>query len=183
MNKKKEIIISSIIILICVVFIALFKRVEINGNGMAPNYNENDKWIINKLKYSFVNPKRGDVVMVKYHEEQEFKYISRIIGFPGEKIMIKLNKVFVNNIELDESYLPVGTLTKTVNSVKMKKINESEGKLVEAEDNKIINEGVEVLIPTNEYFVLGDNREHSYDSRSLGFVNEKDIIGTFFLKY
>ena len=52
---------------------------------MAPNYNENDKWIINKLKYSFVNPKRGDVVMVKYHEEQEFKYISRIIGFPGEK--------------------------------------------------------------------------------------------------
>ena len=183
MTKKKELIISSIIVLIFVILWWIFKPVKINGNAMAPNYHENDKWIVNKLQYKFSVPKRGDVVIFRYYNQQGFEYIGRIIGLPKEKLAIKLGKVFINNVELKENYLSPGVLTKTMNPVKMEWIDETKGKLVEIEANKIIEEGVEILIPENEYFVLMDNREKAADSRSLGFVKEKDIIGSLFLKY
>lgn len=121
--------------------------------------------------------------MFEYQSLPNYRYIGRIVGLPKEKVMIKNGKVFINNVKLQEDYLHTGTTTKTIKPIKLKVISDSESKLVETDDKKLFEEGIEVLIPENQYFILADNRDNSADSRSLGFVSEKDIIGHLYLRY
>jgi signal peptidase I len=126
----------------------------IPSESMLPTLEVNDRLIIEKISYHFKAPQRGDVVVfnpTKTLQEQNFKdaFIKRVIGLPGEKVEVKNGTVFVNGQPLAEKY-------------------------IEEEPN--YNYGP-VEVPDNQYLVLGDNRNNSYDSHYWGFVPRENLIG------
>ena len=141
----------------------------IPAGSMEPTLQINDRLMIDKLKYRFSEPLRGDIVVFNPTEtllEQGFKdaFIKRIIGLPGERVEIKQGSVYINNQRLQESYIAKSDLT-----------------LVEACGTSSNREepflSKTVVIPNGSYFVLGDNRNNSYDGRCWGLVQKQEIIG------
>jgi signal peptidase I len=137
----------------------LIQPFYVKGASMEPNFHDHEYLIIDEISYQFNQPKRGDVIVFRYpHNPQEF-FIKRIVGLPGEKVKILDGKILVYNsahpdgFALDEGYLPADV--KTLN----------------------ISEEDEVALESDEFFVLGDNRNQSKDSRSFGPVNKSFIIG------
>jgi signal peptidase I len=133
----------------------LFQPFLVKGQSMEPNFHDNDYLIIDEISYRFREPKRGEVIVFKYPQNTSQRFIKRIIGLPGETVEIKDGEVIVlgDNITqvLDESnYLSISLKTA--------------GNLT-------------VTLTEDEYFVLGDNRRVSSDSRSWGLLPGKDIIG------
>lgn len=120
---------------------------------MYPTFYDNDILILNKLKYRFSDIERGDVVALRFEDTNYL--IKRVIGLPGETVEFKDNQLYINGVEVEEDYLEDDVVT---------------------EDFQLSQIGYQV-IPEGMYFVLGDNREHSSDSRELGLVAEKDILG------
>jgi len=153
----KIFIIASVIVLPIRYF--LFQPFIVKGESMIPNFQSGDYLIVDEISYRFANPQRGDVVVFKYPKDTTQKFIKRVIGLPGETVEIKEGKVTIykdgNQQILDEKYLPnpSGTI----------------GTLT-------------IPLGVDEYFVLGDNREFSYDSRAWGPVPVKNIIGKVFLR-
>jgi signal peptidase I len=143
--------------------IFIFQPFVVNGQSMEPNYHSSDYLIIDEISYRFNAPQRGDVVVFKYPKNPDFKYIKRIIGLPGETIEIKNKEIFITNnqntFKLDESaYLPA---------------------LVFDAWERIDNMDP-VILGLDEYFVLGDNRNNSSDSRIWGVLPAKNIVGKIF---
>jgi len=132
----------------------LFQPFFVKGQSMEPNFENGDYLIIDELSYRIGEPQRGDVVVFKYPNDISQRYIKRIIGLPGETVEVKDGKVIIINNKgewvLDESvYLPgINTSGNT-----------------------------QTILKVGEYFVLGDNRASSSDSRRWGILPEKDIIG------
>ena len=126
----------------------------IPSESMQPTLAVGDRLIVEKLSYNFHPPRRGDIVVFKAPAalvKQTLKedLIKRVVGLPGDVIEVKQGKVYVDGNALSEPY--------------------------EAEQP---NYGYgPVTIPSNQYFVLGDNRNHSYDSHYWGFISQKEIIG------
>jgi signal peptidase I len=115
----------------------------------------------NKLTYRFGEPQRGDVIIFQYSETQDF--IKRIIGIPGDTILIKDGNVFINGQQLDESdYISSSVYTR---------------------GGDFLSEGETISIGETEYFVLGDNRPHSSDSRTFGPISESKIKGKAWIVY
>lgn len=137
----------------------LFQPFIVKGESMAPNFATGDYLIVDEITYRFSEPQRGDVVVFKYPKDASQRFIKRIIGLPGETIRIEDGSVLIlqggTELVLQEQYLPVGLKTY-------------------GDANKTLGQ--------DEYFVLGDNREYSFDSRSWGVVSRKDIIGRAFLR-
>jgi len=140
----------------------------VDGNSMLPNFINNEYLIAEKLSYDFKQPSRGDVLIFRYPKNPEVIYIKRVIGLPGEQVTIKDNKVYIASSanseqkELTENYLPPITETKT--SEELAK-----------------NQEFKILLNENEFFVLGDNRGHSSDSREWGVLPRANIIGRVWL--
>lgn len=132
----------------------------VEGSSMLPNYIDQEYLLAEKLSFSLSSPKRGDVIIFKYPNNPSVNYIKRVIGLPGETVEITNNQVRIINkdhpegVILDESYLPSNTKTLT-----------SENKKFSA------------TLAENSYFVMGDNREHSSDSREWGALPRANIIG------
>lgn len=130
------------------------------GDSMRPILMNEDKIIINKFAYRFTDPKRFDIIVFKQNgKEHSFYNIKRIIGLPGEKVLIQDGIVYINGVPLEEK--------------------------IEVE--LMITAGIvadEILLDENEYFVLGDNRNSSEDSRfsNLGNVVSEDIIGKAWIR-
>lgn len=143
-------IIIGVVVLIMFIYIVSFQQVI--GPSMEPNYNEGEIYILNKLKYKLFEAKRFDVVVVSTSNSKYM--IKRIIGLPGEHIEYKNNKLYIDGKLIEEEFLKTGS-TEDYNITELDEKN----------------------IPKNHYFVLGDNRENSTDSRIFGFVSEDDIIG------
>ncbi len=125
----------------------------VEGSSMDPTFKDGDYLIVDQISYRFEHPERGDVIIMKYPGDTSKSFIKRVIGLPEDTISIKNGKVFVtskngNIIEMDDSY------------VKFPK-----------QDN------FNVVLKTQEYFVLGDNRAGSSDSRYWGPLPEEDIVG------
>jgi len=138
----------------------LFQPFFVKGQSMEPNFETGDYLIIDEISYRFRNPERGEVVVFKYPKNLSQRYIKRIIGLPGETIEIKGGKVIISNGEgnqvLDESgYLP---------------------------DNLLTPGNVRVSLNEKEYFVLGDNRLSSSDSRYWGTLPRANIIGRVYFR-
>lgn len=139
----------------------------VKGASMEPNFEDGDYILIDELSYDFSNPSRGDVVIFRHPLDPSNAagpytfYIKRVIGLPGETVEIKDNEVIIYNkkypdgFQLDEKYLALGQVTR--------------GNLVTKLDD-------------NEYFVLGDNRLQSSDSRYWGPVNKSLLTGRAFLR-
>lgn len=135
--------------------IFLFEPFFVKGSSMEPNYYSFDYLIVDKITYRFSEPKRGDVIIFKPPFNDKIYYIKRIIGLPGEKVVINGAKIFIyssqypQGFELQEPYL--------------------QGHYTSGEK--------EVSLGKDDYFVLGDNREVSSDSRSWGPVKKERIVG------
>jgi signal peptidase I len=134
----------------------------VSGSSMVPNYHNREYLIVNKLGYKTDEPKRGDVIVFRYPKDTSQYFIKRIVGMPGEKVKIQAGKVVIYNSEfpegktLEEPYLPNQNVT------------------FGSEDT--------VTLGSSEYFVLGDNRLASSDSRVWGILPKHDIIGEAWLR-
>jgi len=133
----------------------LFEPFLVRGQSMEPNLGDGDYLIVEKISYQFREPQRGEVVVLKLPHHPSLRYIKRIIGLPGETVEIREGKVMITNergtLILDESdYLGPEVFTPGE---------------------------IGIFLGENEYFVLGDNRYTSVDSRRWGPVARENIIG------
>lgn len=159
------------IVLALSVFVLLYLFVaqpnEVKGNSMLPNFVNGEYLLTDKLSYQFGEPKRGDVVVFKAPPSEpcavdECEYIKRIIGIPGDRVMVSGGQVYLNGQLLDQSWLPDEFVT---------------------DPGAFAEEGVEKEVPAGQYLCLGDNRSHSRDGREFGPVKKELIIGKAFFKY
>lgn len=162
-----QVILETIKTIIIVSFFALVIRTFllqpfiVEGRSMEPNYHSSDYLLIDKLSYQFRAPKRGEVVVFRYPKDTRQNYIKRVIGLPGETVTISDNQIKVFNTQntegkpLHEEYLADNTVTTLFGSDK----------------------SLSITLQPDEYFVLGDNRDASSDSRIFGAVKENLILG------
>jgi signal peptidase I len=135
----------------------LFRPFQVSGNSMYPNYLDKEYILTNIIALKISQLKRGDVIVFKAPNDPEKDYIKRVIGIPEDQVMIKNGDVYVNGILVNQNaYLPPSTKTY---------------------GGSFFKEGLAKTVPTNSYFVMGDNRSGSSDSREWGFVPLKSIIG------
>jgi len=143
-------------------YLFLFQPHQVRGNSMYPNFYDLEYLLTDKISYRFSQPERGEVVIFKAPRNEEYEYIKRVIGLPGEKIRIREGNVFINDKLINEAYLPSEFYTR--------------GGSFSAEDQTI-------KIEEDKYFVLGDNRSHSSDSRDWGSVPRENIVGKAWFRY
>ena len=143
------------------VVLAFGKQVECSNSSMEPTYQTSDKLLINSIAYKFAEPETGDVIAFKPKSNVNASYsVKRVIGVPGDTVYIKNGRIYIN----DELY--------------------KENIEVERIDNPgIASSPIKLL--DDQYFVLGDNRNSSEDSRyeSIGFVSSEDILGKVWIRY
>lgn len=144
------------------IYLLLFQPHKIKGDSMQPNFPDGEFLLTDKISYRFHPPQRGDVIVFKVPVNEEDDYIKRIIGLPGDTVSIKDGFVYVNGQKLEETYLPPGLYTN---------------------GGIFLPNNKEVVVPDNYFFVMGDNRPYSSDSRAWGFVPKKNIIGKAWLVY
>ena len=136
----------------------LIQPFYVKGASMEPNFFDHEYLIIDEINYRFKAPTRGDVIVFRYPKDPQEYFIKRIVGLPGERVQFKDGDVYVYNqqnpqgLRLDDSYLTPGIKTYGL-----------------SEDP--------VDVGTDDFFVLGDNRMASKDSRSFGSVNRSFFIG------
>jgi len=146
-----------------VIYVFLFRPFEVKGESMYPNFYDKEYVLTNIVLLRFQDPKHGDIVVFKAPPDPDKDYIKRVIATPGETVSIENGKVILNGKLLDESsYLKPDVVTQGA---------------------AFLSEGKTVKVPQDEYFVLGDNRQYSSDSREWGFVKKSNIIGDSMFVY
>lgn len=131
-------------------------RFIVEGSSMEPNFHTGQMLIVSRLSYKLSTPQRGDVIVFQYPDNPVDDYIKRVIGVPGDTVEIRDSHVLINGQAIAEPYLTNDT-TET-----------QRGKWV---------------VPSDSYFVMGDNRPHSSDSRSWGMLSREFIIGKAWISY
>lgn len=154
-----------VFVLLTVIYVISFT--EVIGPSMESTLKQGNITLLIKAQYKFFKVNRGDVISFK--TDMSKYLIKRVIGLPGETIECKDNKIYIDGKLFVEEYLDDGTVT-------------SDFKLGLLPYNKDDREDPYTVIPDNMYFVLGDNREDSDDSRVLGLVKKSDIIGHVVLR-
>lgn len=162
-NFFKEIFKFSLIALLIVIPVRLFiaQPFIVSGASMDPTFNNGQYLIVDQLSYRFSNPQRGEVIIFRYPKDQTKFFIKRIIGLPHETVEIRGTTIFITNdanpngFELTEPYLA---------TINMKR------------------DSLKLSLSEDEYFVMGDNRRASSDSRTWGPLEEEFIIGRAFVR-
>lgn len=165
-NKFSMVIDTLINIAIAVVVFAVFyffiaQPHQVDGSSMLPNFENNDYVLTEKVTQYFSGYHVGEAIVFHYPNDTTKDYIKRIIAVPGDEIRLKDGNVIVNDVVMDESY--------------------TDGS--ETHGNRFLGEGDNYRLGDNEYFVLGDNRDESSDSREWGPVDESLIVGKVFFRY
>lgn len=137
------------------------QRTRVSGDSMRETLHDGDNLIVDKLSYRFRDPKRFEIIVFPYKYQEDTYYIKRIMGLPGETIQVKDGEVYINGELLEENY-----------------------GLEPIESGK---EGIAIdpiKLGEDEYFVMGDNRNHSADSRdaSVGVLTKEDLIGRAWIR-
>lgn len=153
-----------------VVFAAIFALLylfvsqphKVSGNSMFPTFHNADYILTDKLSYKFHSPNKGDVIVFKNPRNEAEDFIKRVLALPGDTIKVEDQKVYVNGVVLDEYYLPPDTPT---------------------HPGSYLKEGMEITVEENTLIAIGDNRDHSSDSREWGPLPNKEIIGRVFFRY
>jgi len=156
-------VIETIVLTVLMFLVIRFavQNFNIEGHSMEPGLHDQELILVDKWTYLFHPPSRGDVVVFIAPPQPSQDYIKRVIGVPGDVITIQNSTVIVDGVALKETYVD----------------SRNQGGTFEAKH--IFN----MLVPPNEYFVLGDNRANSSDSRVWGFVPKQNIIGRAALVY
>ena len=135
----------------------VFSLGQVFGRSMESTLIENQRVLVDKMSYRFTSPNRFDIVTVKFPTEKEY-WVKRVIGLPGEKIEYHNNQLYVNGVYVEEDFLDSRVVTTDFSTMKF--FAETDG-----------------VIPEGNYLVLGDNRNVSKDSRIVGTIQKKDILG------
>ncbi len=163
-----KIVIIALVIIIPVRYF-VFQPFIVSGSSMEPNFQNGQYLVIDELTYHFASPVRGQVVVLRYPKNPREFFIKRIVGLPGERIQIDNGKVIIFNtqhpegIPLDEIYLPNQSLTFP-------------------HDVSLVGGQKTLTLGSDEYFVMGDNRLASSDSRDWGMLKQSSIVGKVFLR-
>lgn len=174
---KKIILISLLLFILLILRIFFFEIVSISSSSMFPTLISGDYVLISKLKFDI---KRGDIITFKPSDTEPI-YIKRVIGLPGDKIMFKGDHLLVNSVELElvEEQL-TETLPDELLSRQFYLFSEVMGNIryqVLIDKDRPTKDFEELTIGENEYFVAGDNRNYSEDSRFFGSIKKDQIIG------
>lgn len=146
-----------------VVYRFLFQPHQVKGNSMYDNFHDGEYLLTDKVSYRFNQPVKDDVIVFKAPMNEDYDYIKRIIGLPGDTVIIKDGSVYINGKKDDESgYLD--TRVKTM-------------------PGRASTEGLMITVPSGNYFVMGDNRNNSSDSRDFGPVPQQNIVGKAWMRY
>jgi len=143
-----------IVTVLVLLYVFVVQPNPIDGNSMMPTFENGEVLLTYKLGYKLGSPKQGDIAV--FHapadahcpSDEKCDFVKRVIGLPGDSVMIRSGKVYVNGLLLEEEYIVGG-----------------------------LNSAKEITIPSGQYYVLGDNRPGSVDSRKYGFVDGQDFIG------
>jgi signal peptidase I len=159
----RDVIFAGVIAILIVGFVVQPVRVE--GQSMMPKLHDQDRIFVNKFIYPLrewigdKEPiKRGDIVVLLYPDDPSKSYIKRVVGLPGEEVNVENGKLYINGMQIDEPYLD----TEYISSDSMPG---------------------SVHVKEHHYFVMGDNRRNSSDSRYWGLVPEKYIYGKAIFRY
>jgi len=150
----RDLMISLAISAFIIVF--LYQPVKVEGTSMMPSLDDQERIFVNKYVYRLESIQRGDIVVFRYPRDTSKSFIKRVIGLAGDRIRIDSGEVFVNGVALDEDYVPAAYADQRSYS--------------------------EMVVPANSYFVLGDHRTMSNDSRdfgpvSIGYIYGKAVFG------
>lgn len=134
---------------------------QVHGSSMVPNFQDKEYLLTEKITYRMRDPKRGEIVVFKAPpsepcSEEECEYIKRVIGLPGETVKVAEGKIWIDGRILAEKYLPDDFYTSAGTYLREDKI---------------------MIIPKDEYLLMGDNRSHSRDGREFGSVSKTNIVG------
>jgi len=169
MSKKKKELISNLLYLLFVLLATWFlityvvQRTDVDGSSMEPTLTSGDVLFVDKITYRFGDPERFDIIVFPYEQDPTQKFIKRIIGLPGETVLIDAEgNIYINGVLLEENY-----------------------GLETIEPHKVGGVTYPIVLGEDEYFVLGDNRNNSKDSRMsvVGNVQREDIIGRAWLRF
>ena len=161
----KEVLSTSIYLLVvlCLTYLVITfvgQRTQVIGSSMEPTLTNGDNLIVDKISYRFREPKRFDIIVFPFQYADKTYYIKRVIGMPGETVQIDgAGNIYINGEILEESY--------------GKEVMQNPGRAAE-----------EITLGQDEYFVLGDNRNNSSDSRdpSVANIKKENIIGRAFIR-
>ena len=164
-NALKEILSTSVYLLLvlCAAYLIVTyvgQRTQVSGSSMESTLSDEDHLIVDKISYRFKDPERYDIIVFPFQYDQDTYYIKRIIGMPGETIQIDDNgNIYIDGEILRENY--------------GREVIKNPGRASEP-----------IILGDDEYFVMGDNRNNSSDSRdpSVGNIHRKDIIGRAFMR-
>jgi signal peptidase I len=160
----RDIIFAAVMAVLIVVFVV--QPVKVEGTSMQPRLENEERIFVNKFKYNFEPIQRGDIIVFWFPDDPSKSFIKRVIGLPGERIdMDAFGHVTINGVRLDESYL----------APERNQMARARWATVRDPDWKTIKQ--------HYYFVMGDNRDMSNDSRSWGLVPEKYIYGKAMFRY
>jgi signal peptidase I len=153
----RDLVFALMIMALVLVFVA--QPVKVEGTSMLPRLHDGERIFVNKLiYYGLPAIERGDIVVFWFPNDPGKSYIKRVIGLPGETVQMRGGRIFVNGKELQEPYL-------------------------ESSLNVAASDDPPVYVKPHYYFVMGDNRDNSSDSRSWGLVPEKYIYGKALFRY
>jgi signal peptidase I len=146
-----------------VIYIFLFRPFQVSGESMYPTFKDKEYILTNLITLRFGDPKRGDVIVFKAPTDEKKDFIKRVMAEPGDTIEVQDGHVFVNGKQVDESaYLASSVYTGP---------------------GAFLQEGEVQHVPPGHYFVMGDNRPYSSDSREWGLLKRSEIIGKSFFVY
>ena len=152
----RDIIFAAVMAVLIVVFVV--QPVKVEGTSMQPRLENDERIFVNKFEYTFSSIKRGDIIVFWFPDDPEKSYVKRVIGLPGETVELRNGRVFIDGNELQEPYL-------------------------DTEHNQSMHDNSVTKVKEHYFFVMGDNRDNSSDSRIWGLVPEKYIYGKAFFRY
>jgi len=151
----------------------IIQAFRIPSGSMIPTLLIGDQILVSKLSYGLKSPfhdrylfrtgspKRGDVVVFKYPKDESKDFIKRVVGIPGDHIVIRKKQIFINGVLMKEPFIQI----------------------LDPTTDQSPRDNFETTVPPHSYFVMGDNRDDSYDSRFWGFVKGRKIVGRAVLIY